>query len=404
MSRIVWRLSYEKFDGESYASPVDLTDFRDIKLSLSIGDGRDSFSFVVSNIDGTYDDHFTPNDKFTIYRKEYDGTDNWTDSNVLMRGSVSNDPLTHSYSKEDVRISGYNFSETLMGALTFIDATNLPIDVALQDSLTNVELFNENFKVGWASTNPSVKYSNGEAFPDCGERFFNKPVKYIIEKYSAGNKTEDGNYYWYVNSNNDLVWDKRRSNSTESFDAETADYSELKVKKDIKDVKNFVIVKGGYDPKSNIIQTRYADYVSIAKNGFKFHIMVDENKTAATVLENDKVQFGVDNMADASYPLTPYWTTQSQTSFNNYVGAFRAYIKEQLEIIGKDYIDYRKYGRVAVDIMVKPSNDLWELGAVIACNIPQMDAVNTAKLMRVENISLGTSQDLYVLKEDVGTI
>lgn len=417
MSVVNWKLEYRRkkligtynpFLDSAWEDPVEIKDFKDIKISKSLGEGKDSFSFVLNNINGMYNEYFRPNDMFVISRRFNEGP--FLDEHVLMNGAVNNDPLTHAYNRKDIRISGFNHSHVLMNALVYIDATNLPVSTAFQDSLISISFYNKDFQVTWHEDNPEYKYSEddvknaGGVFPNCGERFFYRPMHYILNKFSAKDKTNNGNYFWYVTGDNKLRWDKRLTATSGSFDSTSHDYYQMIVKKDINDVKNFVIIKGGFAPDGTLITGYHADYASIANNGFRYHIMIDEAKKAANTLEQDLVKYGVVNMSDASYPLTPDWSGgQSFANFNDYVAGFKEFVRKDLVSIGKKFVDGRRFGRVVVEVYKRPDETVWGLGDVISCNIPQLTS-NPNKLLRVEEISYGTEQDLYVLKEDEGTL
>jgi hypothetical protein len=402
--------SYNPNVDDPYEDPVALTDYRDVKLNLSIGDGKDAFSLVFSNYDGYLNNVFRPNDKLLLLRKLRDG-DSFSDEDVLMNGSLNNDPLTHSYNAEHIKASGFNHSQVVMSALAYVDANNLPIDVAIQDSLTFVNFYNRTAaKLYWHPDNPSVNL-NDDSFPVVGEKFFYKPIKYILDKYSSKDRTGDGtNYYWYVDKDNFLIWRPRTEEVKAYFDSEGDDYYQLVVKKNLDGVKNYVIVKGGIDPDGNTITNYVPDYASIANVGFRYHILVDENKKSLSLREDDLKRRQVIedddsliHIKDASFPFSTDWSQGVVfANYRDYVAGFREYIKEDLRVQGQSFIDARKYGRLEVEVYKRPDETVWALGDVIACNIPQVGDAN--KLLRVEEISYGTEQDMYVLREDDGSI
>ena len=405
MSLVLWRISYEKYDKttDSYASPIIINDYNSLKMNVNIGSGKDSFDFKLTNANGDYNDYFNVSDRFVISRKinDFSSSPVWSDSDILMTGATRDVPLTHAYNRKEVSIKGYNYSETLMNAVTFVDATNMTVAQAIKDSIEKVGLYNTNFQVTWHPDNPMTK-EDGSSFPVCNERFFNKNLNYILEKYSATVKTEDGNYYYYVDSSNRLVWRKMKDSSSDTFSSVTNDYHEMVIKKDTKDVKNFVIIKGGLDAKGRIIQDKAADYPSIASHGFRYYVLIDEKKTASSYLEQDMQKAGVDDMADATYPFTPTWTTTSYSSFKDYNDDFRLYIRAKLRDIGESFIAERRFGRLMITIKKSPDDIKWALGSVIDCDIPQLRS--TTKLMRVTGIDYGTFSDQYTLKEDEATL
>lgn len=405
MVTVYWKVGHTPISStNTYGTETTLTELYDPVVRVKAGDGKDSFSFKVNNIDSEYDTYFNPNDKIIISRQQNSDT-GWASSDIIMTGAVRTVPYEVNPSRELLRIEGYNYSETVMNALVFVEGAGKTLDVFLQDAINSVAVYNTNFQVTWKSSNPSVKYTDGSAFPTITEKVFNRPLSYVLEKYSTPEATKDGRYYWFVNKDNELVWDKRRSDtSSRAFASATDDYQMLKVGKDINDVKNFVIIKGGVDPKGKPIQNRYADYSSIAKHGFRYYIFTSENKTATTALAQDLSDNGVQNMEDASYPLTPSWdTTQTATSYSDYVDKYRAYFKNLLSDDGKKFVDLRKNGKLKLTITFQAGDKTWGLGDMVACTVPLL-GTSTTKNLRVEEIEYTTSTDTFVLIEDEGTI
>ena len=404
MVTVYWKFTRSPYSNNSWGSDTNLTELYDPVVTVKAGDGKDSFSFKVDNINGDYDTYFNPNDKIVVSRQQNSDT-GWSNNDVLLTGAIRNVPEESDSSKDFLRIEGYNFSESVMNALVFVDGAGKPLNEFLQDALNSVRVYNTNFGVTWSSSNPSVKYVDGGAFPAVNERVFNKPLSYIFEKYSTKESTGDGRYYWFVNKDNELVWDKRLDDTNgRTFNEATDSHKAIKVSKDINDVKNFVIIKGGLDPKNNPMQDRYADYSSIAKHGFRYYIFAYENKTGLSDLDVDQLNKGVDDMADASYPLTPTWDSSvTATSYDNYVDEYRAYFKNKLREEGKKFVDLRKNGKLKVSITFQAGDKTWGLGDVVAVNIPSLSS-NQSKLLRVEEIQYSTTTDTFTLIEDEGTI
>lgn len=408
MSYVTWKLEYEKYNTSSktYDPAVALTDFGSLKLSGSIGDGKDSFGFTILNYNGTYNESFNPNDRITIYRAV--NSLSVTTDDLLMVGAVRDAPDLESYNKSTIKVNGYNYSETIMNALVFVDAKELDPVQTIKQALQSAKVASKNFSVTWHPDNPTVK-STGGSFPNVGEFLFYKTFNDILEKVSGDTKTGDGNYYWYVDKNNYLIWRKRKGSTASSpkFNSSTDEYNSITIKKDLKDVINYVIVKGGQGPNGKPIQVPVADYPSVSKNGFKYYIMVDETKTAQSNLDADRVKAGnVDSMKDGvnwAGGFIPSWTTNTYTSYSDYVTAFRSYVKtEILEPLGYEFLEVRSKGKLKVDIQRPPHVGVWNLGDVIKCTIPQLSTVE--KDLRVESLNYSSDMDEYSLVEDIGSI
>lgn len=404
MVTVYWKLDHQPFNNGNYGTTNTLTNYRDVIINTAAGDSKDSFDFKLDNFQGEFNQTFNAKDKITIYR-QIDSDTGWSSDDVLMNGVVRDTPETEKYNQSLVQVKGYNYSETVTNALVFIDTTNGNYDIPqlIQYAITSVQNFNTNFGVTWHPDNPSVK-TNGSVFPTIRERIFYKPLSYLIEKYSGLDFTEDVNYYWYVDTQNRLVWRPRQDSVSAVFDADTDEHLSLKVSKDTKDIKNFIIVKAGLDPRGNPIQERYGDYNSIAKNGFKYHFLVDENKTAQSILDADRSDAGVTDMSSASYPFTPKWSGgTSYANFSDYVDAFRVYVKAYAKQLGKTFAEQRAYGELKVDLVFIPGTKTWSIGDVIACDIPQVSA-SESKLLRVESAQYTGTTDTFTLVEDQGSL
>lgn len=403
MVAIYWKVVRAAFANNVWGTDTTLTELYDPIIRVKSGDGKDSFNFKVNNTQSDYDDYFNPNDRIIISRQQNSDT-GWADSDILITGAIRNVPQNINSSQDLLRIEGYNFSETIMNALVFVDGNGETLDVFLERALNSVRVYNDNFKVTWNPNNPTAKYSGG-SFPVVTERFFNRPLSYILEKYVTKEATGDGRYYWFVNKDNELTWDKQLDDTNgRSFDQGVDEHQAIKISKDINDVKNFVIIKGGLDPKGNPVQDRYADYSSIAKHGFRYYIFTFEAKTGQSDLDVDQKANSVESMEDATYPLTPTWdSTVTATSFNDYVDKYRVYFKAFLRGEGKKYVDLRSSGKLKVDVTFQAGDKNWGLGDVVPVNIPSLSD-NTGKLLRVDEIQYSTTTDTYTLIEDEGTI
>jgi len=412
MTYITWRIDHIPYDdGWEETDRTTLTNYYDPLLTTAIGTGKDTFEFKQINFNRELDDFFKPNDKIEIYRTLNSETID-TDTDILMIGSLKSTPEDYSGSVNLQRAEGLNFSETIMEAIVYVDVENLTIAAALELAINNAGNKNQNFKVTWSNSNLDTKF-DGSAFPTITEdaRYFNKPLKTVIEKYSTHQKTEDGDYLWYINNNNEFIWKKKITNVDHSFDEETDIFKSIKIGKDIKEVKNYFILKGGSDPEGNQIQTKYVNYSSMAKHGAKYYFDVELVSLARDIIQSDlKDSWGGDVGAN-SYPDLPYttkWTsaatgsTVTATTEKQYTDAIRAHIKAVLEERGEQLAELLQYGKLAVDIEFTAGTKEWGLASNVSCNIPQI--VNTNKIMRVKQIRYSNSTDIFSLEEDKGSI
>jgi hypothetical protein len=409
MTYVTWKVERQAYSGSTSSgwtgATTEITTIQDPQVVVNLGEAKDSFTFTLSNGSQAWSNYFQPNDKIIISRVV--NAASCATSDIIMVGTVGSPSDTWAQDQKIVRVEGFNFSETILSGITFADTQGKTVANAIQILLNSVGVYNGSFGVTWNTNNRTTK-RDGSAFPLVTERWFNKNVKNFIEKYSSNATTEDGNYYWYVDKDNTLVWKARVDNATSSFDASTNVYRSLKLGKDIKDVRNWVLIKCGTDPLGNAITTRVEDPASIGAHGLKPYILPNVAKNAEMFAKQDAAYFGVQTMADASYPLTPTWTTTSATAYktgaNNYVALLRAFAVASGKTKGNAFLSRSKYGKLVVDVEASPgtTGQGCGLGDVIACTIPAIGA--EAKNLRVKEIRYSTSSDTYRLEEDTGSL
>lgn len=338
MTTVEWKFLHTASD---LVTTTDLTEFYDPSFRTKMGDGKDSFEFKVNNIAGDFNLFFNPNDKIIVSRKS-GSVVGWSDSNIIMNAAIRTVPQEIGPTKDLLRVSGFNYSESVGGVLIFNDGGTSGTNVSqfLHFCVNTASERNKEFPITWHPDNPTLKQDNVTSFPSITDKVFNKTLNYALEKYSTNEYTEDGNYYYYVDKDNYLVWGPRDGNISNSFDESTDIHKSIKISKDIKDVKNYIIVKGGYDSNRNSIQAYVPDYASIAKNGFKYYIFTDETRKAEDNLNADLNTAGVDKMEDANFgTFNASWGTgDSFSDYANYVSEFRAYHKNLLKKLGLSYI------------------------------------------------------------------
>lgn len=412
MSYIQWKIEHIPFknNGWNDGDKTTVTSFYDPTLHIATGNSRDSFSYKVTNFNSTLDNFYNPNDKITIYRTL--NTDTTTTDDILMVSSVKDDPETQTFNTNMIRVEGFNFSESIMSAIVFADLVGKTIPEGIEEALESAANKNPNFAVIWHPDNPTVK-SDGSSFPTIGSdsRYFNKPLRNVIEKYSTNQETEDSDYYWYVDNQNRFVWRREANDIDFTFNSTTDTFKTLKIGKDIKDVKNFIILKGGLDPEGNQIQTRYVNWSSVNKNGTKFLFHVSKTNDAQNFIQQDLRESYGDNIDDNSYPTFPFtstWisaatgATVSAANKSEYVQIMRANIKAALADEGKKLADKLANGKLEISIEFAAGTKGWGLGTNINCTIPKISDV--AKTMRATNIQYTSISDMFSLKEDEGTL
>lgn len=430
MSYVTWKVVRAAFVPTTNtwsASTTDIPHFMDIKVSKSIGAGKDSFSMKIHNFNNNYGGYFQPQDKLFIYRSVNSALASSTD--LLMIGSIKDTPQQMSGTVNLLRVEGYNFSEIIGDAIAFSNPAGLPIPQALQQCLSSVNVYNTNFQLSWDPLSANLN-SVGASFPLVNERIFNKPLKYVFEKYSTQQQTGDGSYIWYVTTTNTIVWRRALNTSSYTFNSATDTWMEMKVAKDVQGIKNYVICKGGYDPAGKQIQTKYQDGASIAKYGQKYYMLISQSNTGENLNAIDlAAAYGTDySKQNTKYPTFPFTSTwqsnftgtvetismvkgssvtiadsgNTTTNQNRYIAVLRAQVVSLLKDEARAYVEDIRYGKLKMDLTFMPGQKTWGLGDRITLNIAQYGIVN--KTLNVEEISYGEIEDTYSLTELVGTV
>lgn len=413
--QVWWKIErFEKQGDNQWSSTPDIitttSNPHDITVMDALGDGKDTFQWKETNFDNELDDFYKIGDRVIISRKvdssTFDGED------VLMAGIVQDVPYDVDGEKDIQTVKGGNYTELLMNAITFVTDEGFRLNEYLEQALNRVNAYNENFKVTWSSENPKLK-TDGTEFPIIDEKWYNKSLMRLFEKYSTASNTEDTNYYFYVDRNNQLIWKPRTNNVDYSFNSETnTDYTELSISKNKDGVVNFVINKGQSSPLGNIISTRYDDPVSRSKNGFKPHIMTSQGNYVKEIRERNNI---TDGDTPSSYPFTVNtsgWITKDSDfdvdSDKEYDEAVIAEVKARLRRDAKSFVRERRNGKIEVEVSFPPgtaipdSNKPWPLGAVVSVTIPQINKKNN--VMRVDSRNITTEDETYTLIEDEGTV
>lgn len=419
MTYTYWKVDYYPLEANNTWSTTatEVTSFHQPFVRVKLGEGRDTFEYKHNDPFGTYDGFYVPGSKLVMSRNI--NSTSIAGSDTVITGVIQDVPIDDQTARHTKRVSGYNFSEALMNALVFSDfSTGFTIPQAIEAAINSVRLYNNNFQITWASSiNDSVK-SDGSSFPTIYEKWYNKSLLELLEKYSSNEYTQDGSYYWYITADNQFVWKRREDLNIDTFNPSIDSHRGYKTKKDIKEVKNWVIVKGGNDPKGNPIQVRVDNPASRAKHGFKPYIITEYTSYANNKMEQDKSSFADNSRYPSSYPYVTKWTaTQNDTSETphltagstvsvandaEYNSVIRRETKNFLRRQGQSFINARKNGKFILEINVKPGDYNWSLGDVINVTFHREGLVS--KPMRVEEIMYGVVEDSFTLVETVGSV
>ena len=397
-------------DWDSANSEV-VTGVFDVLTNMSLGKTRDTFSFKLTGFNDVVS-KFNATDKMVISRA-IDSTVH-DESTIIFNGLIRVESDTVDNAKDEVRIEGKSFSEVLLNSITFIDATNLTIDQALKQAIEFVPLYSPGFNVVWKDSNPTTRL-DGTSFPVVGERWYNKRLGELFERYSSKIYTRDSvNYYFFVNEDNELVWMPQEDDSNGEFNSDTDVFVSLKDGKDVNDVVNFVIVKGGFDPAGQQIQFRYQDFSSSARHGLKFKVIPSISKNAQVLIKQDMDSLGITTgtlpsiALGSSYSFFTTWSsvvTGAPVEVNNdnaYVAAVRSHTLEVLRREAFEYVEARKNGKLKLSVSFKPGVKAWVPGSIITAVNPRL--FGGAKNLRVQSVQRGAEVDVFELAEDEGTL
>lgn len=416
---VTWKVELYQLqsNGTHSTTAINIDSAYDISFRTNIGDGKDSFQFKVKNFGNKYDDYFQIGDRVSIYRKVDSST--IASSDILVNGTITEIPIDEDSSRNHVVIKGNNYTETLMQALAFVSAEGLTIPQFFQQALNSVNANNPNFQVTWASSNPSTK-QDGSAFPTVNETWNYKSILMLLEKYSSKKYTEDGNYYFYVNTDNELVWKPRNQTPVGSYSASTGYHKMIKVRRDKKGVVTFVIAKGQRTPSGLPISTFVQNSPAMAKHGFKPYLMISQANYVDNLTQLDRntypSSFDEGDTNPNTYNFTTAWnslvtaTSPTMTPGNpvtvsndkEYNIAIRNQVKYLLKQDAQTIIDLNKNGKLQVQLDFSPGAVGWGLGDVITVTIPEAGKSN--EFMRVAEVNYGQSTDSFVLEEDEGTV
>ena len=276
MSYIVKRAYLYHKDGEEWNSTVDedLSDeVVDLTVAKGVGGIKDSFSFNMQDASR----FFSPvkrivNDDLIKIWIQRDGS-TFSDDYLFITGIINAINFSETTSEESITISGYDFSEVMFDFQIPPRYMNKTAPEIIRAILEEDPLKGRGITAG---TIQEVK-NDGSEFPIKNLAGTYTYVFELMEQLSGPDYTDDGQYYWYIDTDKKLHW-KGKSTDTEdiNIDAEEMDINSIKVSHKKADVKNFVVYNCGIDLEGNAVESVDYDEVSIAKVGFKYYYAVQE--------------------------------------------------------------------------------------------------------------------------------
>jgi hypothetical protein len=403
----VVRYAFDTTTGTWSSTPSVISDAYDVNVGFRVGELNDTFDFKVDNTNNLNINNYNVQDKITIHFLL--NGDTYSNSNMIINGMVKEINEVINERGKILEITGVSFGEITTTGLVFATSINKNVMQHLNTCLESIRLRNSNFNIEWDSNNPTVK-SDGTSFPALnggGEvRDYDKSLNKLLEKYLIDEYTEDGNYYWYVSTDNKLVIRKRTITTTSTLTEGTDNIISAKFEVDASKIYNFIVVKCGKDPKGRPISTKYDDPVSRAKYGFKYYMLIDET-IASDLLEKERANgsFAQDSNYPNSYPYTVTWkdstgsaiTVNSDTEFTE---EFRLEVKRRGKGRGRDYAVNYSEKLIKASIVMVPTNT-FTIASMIACTFPSYNISN--KNMRCIEIQYSDENTLLILQEEVAS-
>jgi len=412
MTYVSWKLEHFN-DLEGTGTPDnEITRFRNPQIITSMGDGRDSFSFTIKlNSDAA--DFLNIRDKVRI-KRTIEGASPTT-SDIIMVGAVNKLPKSRESNKSVIKVKGNNFSKTLMDAVVFTDASDKTIPNALEEALNSIKNYSQGFGVSWNNNNPDKKRDGTTDFPTVDEKWYYKSMRKILSDYSNDAETDDGDYYWYVDTDNTLVWRPEEDTSVDVINDSTK-YKNIKLKRDSEEVVNFVRAKGDTLPTGGAVEAQYIDFGSAGKHGLRFKTIQSDAKTTSTNHNQVMANIGASeedvlpsDVSGFSYPLSnsdiPWEESATIDSDAKYLQELKAFVKSKLRARAEEHVTNNRNGYYEVDIDVLAKNNTFNLGEVYDINIDGLfPDDNVSKPMRVKEIQYTNNVDNIVLREDTPSV
>jgi len=403
MTTVNWRLEHFK-DLSATGTPDNIIkEFNNIQVITETGEGRDMFRFdVKTNADIVSE--LELRDK-VIIKREVNSTQFDSDS-VVMNGAINKLPPEYKSGESTITVKGNNYSKTLMDAIVFEDVRQDRVDEAFQKALNSIKNYSQDFGVDWNSNNPTTK-QDGTEYPLVGERWYNKPMRKVLEEYTKAQNTGDGDYYWYVDSNNELVW-RPEDNEVSSSITQGFPYKMISEKRDTEDVVNFVRVKGGTLPTGDVVEARYIDFGSAGKNGLRHKVIQgaenyvknQHNQTMANIGAAEK-DLRPSDVNGFSYPLSPSviaWDAEQDiTSDEEYFRELKAAVKPKLRDDGEAYVDNNSNGYLELEFEINPQQNIFQVGELFDFQLDNFEN----QPYRVQEVQYGHSIDVIRVREDV---
>lgn len=393
---------------------TELTNCKNVIVKKGIGKIRNTFSFELSRGDEYYvgdQPDIAAEDLVRIWM--WRDSENPSDSDLEMQGIVRNVRSEVNTKKNVIRVKGNDLTESFFDIdlpASYQNKTCIEILRALIEEVRDKTGRN----IYWDYDNNPQAKTDGSTFPDKNLVLNYTKVYEMLEKLTSHEYTEDGKYYYWVESRdnkNYFVLSAPGSTITKSFSVgeDAFDYT-LDKNKD--NVVNYVIFNCGSDLYNNAVESVTYDVSSIAKAGFKTRYMIEESTTALFSSYHDlerKKNISDFNPDDDNYPQDEFPTSYPYTfaidgesvdndkEFNNHL---RELALAEGKLIADQLIYMSKYPFFEFNFNRRYNKD-YSPGDIVQCDI---NFRNINLPFRLNDMSIDVGGVEYSFKQDEDTL
>ena len=235
----------------------------------------------------------------------------------------------------------------------------------------------------------------------------------MLQDYSKDSRTKDGEYYWYVDSQNRLVWRPETGAVDQEIDDDFP-YKNISIDRSNESVVNFVLVKGGTLPTGEPIEAKYKDFASMGKNGPKRKDIQGRENYVDNLHGQTMNNIGAapsdtrpSEVSGFSYPMPVSdvaWQADTQiTSDNDYFDRLKSVVKDELRKDGAAVVNNDQNGYYKITLEVHANDNVFGLSDVYQFSLSTLRP-NLRKEYRVEEIEYTSTIDRIIFKEDRPTV
>ena len=402
--KLIW---YPRLQDQAQGTTgIEIKNFSNVQIVKTVEDNRDSFSFRIKRGNPILD-VLSFRSRIEFYKRVNGGS-----FVPVFTGLVESLPFEFTGTGETITVEGSDASKTVLDAVVFLDAEELRVDEALEQSLDTINNYTrDEFPVTWSSSNPSTD-SNGDPFPEVGEKWYYKPMREILRIYSGDSFTGDGRYEYFVTFDQEFVWRKLESTVTGDITPDTFNIVSVSGNRDNDEVTNFVIVKMGNLPTGKSVEGIFIDFGSAGQHGIKLEVESVDSQEVITQHNQAMSELGIlgggkrlpdDTDLDSYNP--PWDRTTVIDTQSEYAEELNNFAKTRANKIAESIVDSGKRGRKSFVVRVPANqgvaNDNFGLGQVYSFSgFPDVDTTE----VRVTKQQVFGGYEEFTLLERQGSI